>query len=65
VLAMLARDEGVSGPQIAEAMGWALNIVRSFHPGFEKRPDLTVAAGKQAARLGPIDERPRSITLGH
>jgi hypothetical protein len=30
VLAMLARVKGASGPQIAEAMGWAPHTVRGF-----------------------------------
>ena len=30
VLAMLSRDEGASGPQIGEAMGWAPHTVRGF-----------------------------------
>jgi hypothetical protein len=37
VLAMLARDEGASGPQIAKAMGWAPHTVRGFLAGLAKR----------------------------
>jgi len=34
---MLARDEGASGPQIAEAMGWAPHIVRGFLVGLARK----------------------------
>jgi hypothetical protein len=37
VLAMLRRDEGASGPQIAEAMGWAPHTVRGFLAGLAKK----------------------------
>jgi hypothetical protein len=37
VLTMLARDEGASGPQIAEAMGWAPHTVRGFLAGLAKK----------------------------
>jgi hypothetical protein len=36
VLTMLARDEGASGPQIAEAMDWAPHTVRGFLAGLGK-----------------------------
>jgi len=36
VVAMLRRDEGASGPQIAEAMGWAPHTVRDFLAGLAK-----------------------------
>jgi hypothetical protein len=34
---MLRRREGASGPQIAEAMGWASHTVRGFLAGLAKR----------------------------
>ena len=37
VLAMLRRDEGASGPQIAEAMGWAPHTVRGFLAGLARK----------------------------
>jgi predicted ArsR family transcriptional regulator len=37
VLAMLRRREGASGPQIAEAMGWASHTVRGFLAGLAKK----------------------------
>jgi DNA-binding MarR family transcriptional regulator len=37
VLAMLRRTEGASGPQIAEAMGWAPHTVRGFLAGLAKK----------------------------
>jgi hypothetical protein len=37
VLTMPARDEGASGPQIAEAMGWAPHTVRGFLAGLTKK----------------------------
>ncbi|MEA2789799.1 MAG: hypothetical protein QOG73_2205, partial [Acetobacteraceae bacterium] len=37
VLAMLGREGGASGPQIAEAMGWAAHTVRGFLAGLARR----------------------------
>lgn len=37
VLAMLRRNEGASGPQIAAAMGWAPHTVRGFLAGLAKK----------------------------
>jgi biotin operon repressor len=37
VLAMLRRNEGASGPQIAETMGWASHTVRGFLAGLTKK----------------------------
>ena len=34
---MLSRLEGASGPQIAEAMGWAPHTVRGFLAGLPKK----------------------------
>jgi biotin operon repressor len=37
VLTMLRRNEGASGPQIAEATGWASHTVRGFLAGLAKK----------------------------
>jgi hypothetical protein len=37
VVSMLSRDEGASGPQIAQAMGWAPHTVRGFLAGLAKK----------------------------
>ena len=37
VLALLRRIEGASGPQIAEATGWASHTVRGFLAGLKKK----------------------------
>jgi biotin operon repressor len=37
ILAMLSRAEGASGPQIAEATGWASHTVRGFLAGLGKK----------------------------
>jgi hypothetical protein len=37
VLALLRPDEGASGPQIAEAAGWAAHTVRGFPAGLTKQ----------------------------
>jgi hypothetical protein len=37
VLHMLRRNEGASGPQIAEAMGWAPHTVRGFLAGLPRK----------------------------
>jgi hypothetical protein len=37
VLAMLGRNEGASGPQIAEATGWAAHTVRGFLAGLARK----------------------------
>ena len=34
---MLGRNEGASGPQIAEATGWAAHTVRGFLGGLAKK----------------------------
>jgi hypothetical protein len=34
---MLAHDEGASGPQIAEEMGWAPHTVRGFLAGLARK----------------------------
>jgi hypothetical protein len=58
VLTMLARDGGASGPQIAEAMGWASHTVRGFLAGLAKKGIgvevldrvRQVGSGKQGAK---------------
>ena len=52
VLAMLARDEGASGPQIAEAMGWASPTVRGFVAGLAKK-GITVEVLERVRQVGP------------
>jgi hypothetical protein len=52
VLAMLRRVEGASGPQIAEAMGWAPHTVRGFLAGLAKK-GLAVSVLKRVRQLGP------------
>jgi biotin operon repressor len=37
VLALLRRPEGVSGPQISEATGWASHTVRGFLAGLQRQ----------------------------
>jgi hypothetical protein len=34
---MLRRQGGASGPDIAEAMGWAPHTIRGFLPGLPKK----------------------------
>jgi hypothetical protein len=52
VLAMLARDEGASGPQIAEAMGWAPHSVRGFLSGLTKK-GMAVEVVERVRQVGP------------
>jgi hypothetical protein len=52
VLAMLRRDEGASGPQIAEAMGWAPHTVRGFLAGLAKR-GISVEVLDRVVQVGP------------
>jgi hypothetical protein len=52
VLTMLARDEGASGPQIAEAMGWAPHTVRGFLAGVAKR-GINVEVLERVRQVGP------------
>jgi hypothetical protein len=49
---MLRRDEGVSGPQIAEAMGWAQHTVRGFLAGLAKK-GITVEVVDRVRQFGP------------
>jgi Protein of unknown function (DUF3489) len=52
VLAMLARDEGASGPAIAEAMGWAPHTVRGFLAGLAKK-GIKVEVLERVRQVGP------------
>jgi hypothetical protein len=49
---MLARDEGASGPQIAEAMGWAPHTVRGFLVGLSER-GIAVEALERVRQVDP------------
>ena len=52
VLAMLRRPEGASGPQIAEATGWAPHTVRGFLAGLGKK-GIAVAVLERVRQVGP------------
>jgi hypothetical protein len=52
VLHMLARDEGASGPQIAEAMGWAPHTVRGFLAAVAKK-GITIEVLERVRQVGP------------
>jgi biotin operon repressor len=52
VVAMLTRDEGASGPQIAEAMGWARHTVRGFLAGLTKK-GIKVEVLERVRQVGP------------
>jgi hypothetical protein len=49
---MLRRDGGASGPQIAEAMGWAPHTVRGFLAGLARKR-ITVEVLERARQIGP------------
>jgi hypothetical protein len=49
---MLARDEGASGPQIADAMGWAPHTVRGFLAGLARK-GLKVEVLDRVRQVGP------------
>ena len=51
-LAMLRRDEGASGPQIADAMGWAPHTVRGFLAGLAKK-GIVVEVIERVRQVGP------------
>lgn len=55
VLAMLRRDEGASGPQIAEATGWASHTVRGFLAGLKKK-GIKVETLERVRQVGPGKE---------
>jgi hypothetical protein len=52
VLAMLTRDQGASGPQIAEAMGWAPHTVRGFLASLAKK-GIKVDVLERVRQVGP------------
>jgi hypothetical protein len=52
VLNMLARNEGASGPAIAEAMGWAPHTVRGFLAGLAKK-GIDVEVLERVRQRGP------------
>jgi hypothetical protein len=52
VLAMLRRAGGASGPQIAEATGWALHTVRGFLAGLAKK-QISVSVLERVRQVGP------------
>ena len=52
VLAMLSRREGASGPQIAEATGWAPHTVRGFLAGLAKK-GIKVEVLERIRQVGP------------
>jgi hypothetical protein len=49
---MLRRDEGASGPQIAEAMAWAPHTVRGFLAGLANK-GFAVEVLQRVRQLGP------------
>jgi hypothetical protein len=52
VLTMLRRHEGASGPQMAEAMGWAPHTVRGFLAGLAKK-GIKVEVLERVRQVGP------------
>ena len=52
VLAMLRRAEGASGPQIAEAMGWAPHTVRGFLAGLARK-GMAITVLDRVRQVGP------------
>ena len=55
VLALLRRTEGASGPQIAEATGWASHTVRGFLAGLKKK-GFKVETLERVRMVGPSKE---------
>ena len=52
VLAMLRRNEGASGPQIAETMGWASHSVRGFLAALTRK-GVIVEVLERVRQVGP------------
>jgi hypothetical protein len=52
VVSMLSRDEGASGPQIADAMGWAPHTVRGFLAGLAKK-GIKIDVLERIRQVGP------------
>jgi hypothetical protein len=49
---MLRRPEGASGPQIAEATGWAAHTVRGFLASLAKK-GMAVEVVERVRQIGP------------
>jgi hypothetical protein len=49
---MLRRDEGASGPEIAETMGWAPHTVRGFLAGLAKK-GFAIEVLDRVRQVGP------------
>src|SRR5271167_1567848 len=60
-VAMLRRREGASGPQIAEAMGWASHTVRGFLAGLATK-GIQVDFLDMSARSVRTSNAPRAAT---
>jgi biotin operon repressor len=58
VLALLRRPEGVSGPQISEATGWASHTVRGFLAGL-RRQGSKIEVLQRVRQSGPGKEGAR------
>ena len=58
---MLRRNEGASGPQIAETMGWASHTVRGFLAGLSKK-GVAVEVLERVRQVGPNKAAPRAAT---
>jgi len=52
ILAMRSREDGASGPQIAEAMGWAPHTVRGYLAGLAKK-GFNVDVLERVRQVGP------------
>lgn len=55
VLALLRRAEGASGPQMAEATGWAPHTIRGFLAGLKKK-GIDVQVKERVRMVGPNKE---------
>ena len=65
VMTMLRRTEGASGPQIAEATGWASHTVRGFLAGLKKK-GFSVETLERVRIVGPNKEGAKgSFTIYH
>ena len=65
VLALLRRPEGASGPQIADATGWAPHTVRGFLAGLGKR-GVPVTVLERVRQVGPDKQGAKgSYTVYH
>ncbi len=65
VLALLRRPKGASGPQIADATGWAPHTVRGFLAGLGKK-GVPVAVLERVRQVGPHKQGAKgSYTVYH